>query len=778
MQLNVSPEISTLCEKALAISVRSGRTFVGVEDLFAAVLDSPDQLPQAVHERWLNNLFTVMRETRRTAWSGSLPVSAVGEPFYTPRAIAALQKAQSLVTQHGGHAGGAHLLAALLADSLSQPARIMDAFGLERSACLAALMRALGEPAAPGAVPQAHAATAQPVPVPAEAPGNDARQTPPPQDRLVRDLSDAARRGDLRQAVGRDAEIFQVLQVLARKTKNSVMLVGEAGVGKTQVVEGLAVQLAERNNGQMPDYRILELNVGALLSGTQYRGAFEEKVLHLIDEVKHSEDAVLFIDEAHLIMGAGATEGDAVDLANLLKPVLARGEIRCIAATTVREYRKFVEKDPAIERRFQMVRVEELSEADTLRVLERLQCTLEKHHRVRISSRALKSAVDLTVRYMPNLNLPDKAIDVLDQACARHQLKRLAASSGGAADITMPPVEQHVVTPHDVRKVVSQVTAIPVEEMTAEERMRLNDLDRQLARRLIGQDEAVARTVSAVKKARAGLADPNRPDAVLLFLGPTGVGKTELAKLLALYLFGSENHLQRFDMTEYAESHDVSRLLGAAPGYAGSEEEGQLAAAVRRMPFSILLFDEMEKAHPRIFDVFLPIFDEGVIRSNQGRTVSFKNCIMIMTSNVGAELLSRGPGDDEKLLMTELRRYFRPEFINRIDAVIPFYPLLAEDIRSILRLEVERLRSRLRDRRVGVRMYQRAYEHLASEGYSPEFGARELRRVFEKRVVEPIGELLLAEDFAPGDMLDVKMEHGALEISRGRPHSAVDTAAP
>lgn len=776
MQLNVSPEINALCEKALAMSVRQARAYVGVGDLFAAVLDSPEHLPPRVREHWLNPLFTVMREVHRSTWAGSLPASAVGEPFYTPRAIAALQQAGRLAERQGVPAGSAHLLMALLSDELSAPARAMDGLDLGRHACLADLKHAQGDAVFAGARQEPAAAQAQAGGAPlAAAPREEPGPAASERGRLVRDLTAAAGEGSLRRAVGRDQEIFQVLQALARKTKNSVMLVGDAGVGKTQVVEGLALELAEGEHARMPRYRILELNVAALLSGTQYRGAFEEKVMALLDELKASEDAVLFIDEAHLIMGAGATDGDAVDLANLLKPVLARGEIRCIAATTLSEYRKFVEKDPAIERRFQMVRVEELSEPDTRRVLERLQCALEQHHGVHISRRALQAAIDLTVRYMPNLNLPDKAIDVLDQACARHRLTRLAASSG-AEDVTMPPIDKHRVTPHDVRKVVSQVTAIPIEEMTAEERMRLNDLDRRLKKRIIGQDEAVTRTVSAVKKARAGLADPDRPDAVLLFLGPTGVGKTQLAKVLAEHLFGSENHLQRFDMTEYAESHDVSRLLGAAPGYVGSEEEGQLAAAVRRMPFSILLFDEIEKAHPRVFDIFLPVFDEGKIKTSQGRTASFKNCIIIMTSNVGAELLAQGPGENERELMARLRQHFRPEFINRIDAVIPFYPLLAEDIRSILHLEIERLRNRLRERKVGVRMYQHAYEYLAEEGYSPEYGARELRRVFEKRVVEPIGELLLEHDFAPGDMVDVRMEGGQLQISKGRPHSAVDRA--
>ena len=786
MQLNVSPEIGDVLEKAAAASANQGNYFVGVNHILAALLEMPDQLPEGTRERQLSNLFAVQREANRRPWTGNASIPS-GEIFYTARCIQLTSQASKLAARIGhGRPVAGHLLLALLADDCSAPARAMDQLGLDRSECIKQLRAELGflSPQAYHKVtPLPEYSEVQLRNIPAAkaaaaggstsgAAGESAIPLPGQSGPMTRDLMEAAMRGSLQETTGRDDEMFEILQVLTRKNKNNVILVGEAGVGKTQIVEGLALRLAkDQKSGTLPPFRILELNVAALMTGTQYRGAFEEKVLALIAQVKRSDHCVLFIDEIHLIMGAGATDGDGMDLANILKPELARGEFRCIGATTIQEYRKFVRKDSAIERRFQMVRVDPLSVEASYEVLKRICPTLEKHHGVHIHRRTLRAAIDLTVRYMPNRNLPDKAIDVLDQACARHRLRSLMMRKKERSDPEQPDTSgERSVTPHSVRKVVSQITAIPLEQLTADERKYLHNLDQILKKQLIGQDEAVNRTVAAVKKSRTGLADPNRPDSILLFLGPTGVGKTQLAKLLAQNLFGSSSHLIVFDMSEYSEEHSIARLIGAPPGYVGHEEEGVLTGAVQNSPFSILLFDEIEKAHTRIFDLFLPIFDEGRLRDSRGREVSFKNCIIILTSNIGAELLYESDsGVKQDALIESLRSHFRPEFVNRIDQVVPFYPLLSEDIRNILRLEVNAIRKRLQDKNIGIRMYQRAYEYIAKEGYSRQFGARELRRAVDRFVTTPISDGIVSGEFSDGDMVDILMEEDALVYRRGKP---------
>jgi ATP-dependent Clp protease ATP-binding subunit ClpC len=792
VKLNVSAELAEISDRAAALSVQQGQYYVGVEHLLAALLEEPERLPPQIREHHLNTLFTVHRETLRTAWRGGIN-SPSGEVFHTPRAIAVTTGASKIAHRMGHQfASAGHLLLAIFSQEQSAPSRAMEALGMDRKAFCEALRAAI----VPGGTAQRAPVSAPASPAKAafvaeqrELPANDALGTflpfedaaaPAPQGdkaqpRLTRDLMAAAREGRLQPVIGRDQEIVSVLQILTRKNKNNAMLVGEAGVGKTQLVEGLALKLHEQAFGDaVPPFQIYELSISALMTGTAYRGAFEEKVLSLIEGLKRNPNAVLFIDEVHLIMGAGATDGDAMDMANLLKPVLARGEIRVIGATTLAEYRKFVEKDPAIERRFQMVRLDELSPEATLKVLDRLKTGLEQHHGVHISSGAIEAAVSLTERYMPNLNFPDKAIDVLDQACSRQRLNLRAGSKSSNTFSSDPNADPTRVTRHGVLKIVSQITAIPLEEMSAEERRSIRDLDKRLKKRVIGQDEAVDRVVAAVKKSRAGLADPNRPDSVLLFLGPSGVGKTQLAKTLSRELFGSKDHLVVFDMSEYIEEHSVSRLLGAPPGYVGSEDEGRLTGAVRANPFCILLFDEIEKAHPRIFDIFLPVFEEGRLKDNRGRIASFRNTIIILTSNIGADIISNSDsGVDSNALVEALRGHFRPELINRIDEIVPFHPLLQEDVRSILRIEVNHLRHRLQDRRIKIHMYQQAYEYLGAKGYKRDSGARELRRVVDKFLTGPISELLLNESIQDGDIIDVKMEDGEIVICKGLPQQKV-----
>ncbi len=771
MQVPVSPEVNALVDAATDISVRRGHYFVGVEHLFEALTDHNNLLPPTFVNLYLEKLMTVCREMDRHGWKGAA-ASEHGEVFYTPRLANLLREAARLAGRMGGGEPKAgHVLLAILGNAPAAPSRMMERLQIDRGEIIKALRSSLS---APGKQKAPTAAQVTPDSV-AEGQSEETAGL----ESITHDLTQSARDGKLEPAIGRDKELYEILQVLARKSKNNAILVGEAGVGKTKIIEGLALAAAHgKLNDVMPDCRILELDLGALMAGTQYRGAFEQKMVALLAELKQAKNTILFIDEIHLIMGAGSTDGSGVDIANLLKPALARGDIRCLGATTLAECRKFIEKDPAIERRFQMIRVEPLTEEATFDVLMRLRPSLEKHHGVHIRQRALSAAISLTQRYMPNRQLPDKAIDVLDLACARYRVKG-AAIRNKMTSVGDEPIElKKRISTHHVRTIVSQMTAIPLEELTANDRQRIGDLERKLKERIIGQDEAVAQAVAAVKKSRAGLGDPNRPEAVMLFLGPTGVGKTQLAKELADLLFGSQDHLITFDMSEYLEAHSVSHLLGAPPGYVGSEEDGRLTGAVRNQPFSILLFDEIEKAHPKIFDIFLPILDEGRLKDSRGRTVSFRNCTIIMTSNIGANLLHRDKTDDRSALLEELRRHFRPEFINRIDEIVPFYPLMFEDVRGILALHLKQLNGRLREKGIEFRVYQGAYEHLGEQGYNAEYGARELRRVLDQLVTKPISEMLLDGRLEPGDLVEVLMEDGALAFHRTKPSATEAAGTP
>jgi len=778
VQVPVSPEINELLDDATQLSVRRGQFFVGVDHLFEAILVKVDLLPLGFCKDYHDTLRVTSQEMSRETWRGRMSTYGT-EVFYTPRCAGVTSEAARLaqrISKSSPSAG--HLLLAILADAHAMPSRAMDRLGLRRGDAINALRLELckGAPtrppsgtrqAAPTPLRERERARGGPEAVGSPQYDTEHAGTRPPES-LTRDLTERAREGELEPAIGRNQDILTILEILSRKTKNNVILVGEAGVGKTRIVEGLAwAAVHKKAGGLLRGYRLLELDMAALMAGTQYRGAFEEKLMGLLEQLRDARDTILFIDEIHLIMGAGTTEGGSIDMANLLKPALSRGEIRCIGATTMQEYRKFVERDPALERRFQMLRIDELSPSATWEVLIHLKAALEEHHGVHISRKALHAAISLTRRYMPNRQLPDKAIDAIDQACARYRLKTFSSQGQGfTLDSDTPPSDR--VTPHDVRKVVSRMTGIPIEEITAEERIRLGDLERRIKRRIIGQDEAVFRAVSAVKRARAGLGDPNRPESVMLFLGPTGVGKTQLAKILANYLFGSKDHLVTFDMAEYIEEHSVSRLLGAPPGYKGSDEEGRLAQAIRNRPFSILLFDEIEKAHPRIFDIFLPILDEGRMKDSRGREVSFRNSIIIFTSNLGASYLHRTdhPAENNQL-MEELRRRFRPEFINRIDEIVPFYPLVFEDIRTMLKLCLKEANERLRDKQIRLHVFQGAYEHLAQQGYHPDLGARELRRTVDRLVMNPVSSMLLEGQFQEGDTIEVLQENGGLVFRRG-----------
>ncbi|PPK98115.1 ATP-dependent Clp protease ATP-binding subunit ClpC [Kineococcus xinjiangensis] len=588
-------------------------------------------------------------------------------------------------------------------------------------------------------------------------------------DTYGRDLTVLAREGRLDPVVGRDAQVQQTLEVLSRRTKNNPVLIGDPGVGKTAIVEGIAQRIAA---GDVPrslrDRRVVVLDLAAMVSGTRYRGDFEERLRGVLEEVGAAEhDVILFLDEMHTLVGAGSAEG-SLDAGTMLKPALARGELQVVGATTVDEYRR-IERDAALERRFQPILVPEPSVEDTVAILRGLAGRYETHHQVRIGEEALVAAAELSDRYVTGRFLPDKAIDLVDQAAARVRLQ----AQDPEADV--PDEEQArepkavvEVTAEDVAQVVSRITGIPLAQLTQEERARLLRLEDELHGRVVGQEHAVAAVAEAIRRGRAGLADPERPVGSFLFLGPTGVGKTELARALAVALFGQDDRMVRFDMGEFQERHTVSRLIGAPPGYIGYEEAGQLTEAVRRTPYTVLLLDEIEKAHPDVSNTLLQLLDAGRLTDSRGRTVDFSNTVVIMTSNVGADriLAATAAGEDpEELhgtLMQQLAQRFRPEFLNRIDEIIVFRGLERVQLRQITSMMLERTRRRLRALGVTLEVDDAAVDWLAERGFQPAFGARPLRRTIQRELDNRLSRMLLAEELGPGQTLVVDVRDDAL----------------
>ncbi|RMI30750.1 ATP-dependent Clp protease ATP-binding subunit, partial [Streptomyces triticirhizae] len=652
-------------------------------------------------------------------------------------------------------------------------------------------------------------------------------------DRYGRDLSALARDGEIDPVIGRESEIEQTIEVLARRGKNNPVLIGEAGVGKTAVVEGLAQRMAE---GDVPEVllgrRVIQLNFSALVAGTRYRGDFEERLTGLIDEIRaQSDEVIVFIDELHTVVGAGGGGGDggggAMDAGNILKPALARGELHVIGATTLEEHRRYIEKDAALARRFQPILVPEPTTDDAITILRGLRDRYEAHHQVRYSDEALLAAVQLSDRYLTDRFLPDKAIDLIDQAGARvrmsasttsgdvralqreqEQAQRDKDQAVAAEDYEraselrdrLSELERRIeesgrrgqdreriaeVTVDDIADVVSRATGIPVSSLTQEERERLLGLENRLRERVIGQDEAVSAVADAVLRSRAGLSSGDRPIGSFLFLGPTGVGKTELARTLAEALFGSDERMVRLDMSEYQERHTVSRLVGAPPGYVGHEEAGQLTETVRRDPYSLLLLDEVEKAHPDVFNILLQVLDDGRLTDAQGRRVNFTNTVIVMTSNLGSEAISaRGPragfgrgadGDEEERrerVLRPLREHFRPEFLNRIDEIVIFRQLGSEQLRQVTDLMLNETRHQLHAQDVAVTFTPAAVDWLAERGYQPEYGARPLRRTIQREVTNELSRRLLRGELTPHTALTVDVADGRLDFRATAPADA------
>ncbi|GAB4329114.1 MAG: ATP-dependent Clp protease ATP-binding subunit [Phototrophicales bacterium] len=645
-------------------------------------------------------------------------------------------------------------------------------------------------------------------------------------DQLATDLTALAQEDKLDPVVGRETEIERVIQVLSRRRKNNPALIGEPGVGKTAIVEGLAQRIV---NGDTPkpllNKRVLQLDVGSLVAGTMYRGQFEERLKRVIEELKQS-DAILFIDEVHMLVGAGSA-GSSVDAANILKPALSRGELQCIGATTLDEYRKHIESDAALERRFQQILVEEPTIEETIEILQGIKEPYQEHHNVEITDEAIEQAALLSARYVPDRFLPDKAIDLIDEAAARLRMYkspeaaqvrraeldledvldeiRIIEESGDEAEkerlanlnimkesleATLaelkanwnPETNQPRLTGEDIAEVVAMWTGIPVMRIAGEESERLMHMEEELHKRIVGQHEAIVAISKAVRRARAGLKDPRRPIGSFMFLGPTGVGKTELTKSLAEFLFGSEDALIQLDMSEFMERHSVARLVGAPPGYVGYEDAGQLTEAIRRRPYSIVVFDEIEKAHPEAFNMLLQVMEEGQLTDARGRRVDFRNAIIVMTSNVGADTIKRGaqlgfniPQDKEesertdydelrKKVMDQLRRAFRPEFLNRVDATIVFRPLTPEEIKQIVDLELRKVSERLIEHAITLDVTEEARTWLAEKGYGPEFGARPLRRLIQNEVEDALSDGILSGEFQLASVVRVTVQDDMLKL--------------
>jgi ATP-dependent Clp protease ATP-binding subunit ClpC len=653
-------------------------------------------------------------------------------------------------------------------------------------------------------------------------------------DQLAIDLTSRAEQGRLDPVIGREMEIERVIQILARRTKNNPALIGEPGVGKTAIVEGLAQRITEGDvPGPLLSKRVLQLDVGSLVAGTMYRGQFEERLKRVIDELKQS-GAILFIDEVHMLVGAGAA-GSSVDAANILKPALSRGELQVIGATTQDEYRKHIETDAALERRFQPVMVDEPTEDETIAILRGIRSAYEEHHKLSISDEALEAAAHLSSRYVTERFLPDKAIDLIDESASRvrmykspmakqakdlfsqlrevRQNRALAQEEGNSEEVRewqdkefaienqlerlrtgWDRASSPTVTADDIAEVVSMWTGVPVMQLAQAESERLLHMEDELRAKIVGQDEAISAIARAVRRARAGLKDPRRPIGSFIFLGPTGVGKTELTKTLALFMFGSEDAAIHLDMSEFMERHTASRLVGAPPGYIGYDDAGQLTEALRRRPYSIVVFDELEKAHPEVHNMLLQIMEEGHLSDARGRKVDFRNAIIVMTSNIGADLirrqgalgfqLKREEAVEEKLSYEEmrkkltetLRRSFRPEFINRVDSVIVFRALNKEDIQKIVSLEIEKVADRLHDHNIALSATPAAMTLLADQGYDVEMGARPLRRVIQQKVEDPLSDSLLSGEFLDGDSIEVTVNaDGDFVLERAE---AAEAAAP
>ncbi len=792
---------------------RLGHNFVGTEQILLGLIGEGTGVAAKVLRSMGVNLKDARIEVEKIIGRGSGFV-AVEIPF-TPRAKRVLELSLEEARQLGhNYIGTEHLLLGLIREGEGVAARVLENLGVDLSKVRTQVIRMLGE--------TAEVSTG----------GGQGRTKTPTLDEFGSNLTQFAADGKLDPVVGRQKEIERVIQILGRRTKNNPVLIGEPGVGKTAIAEGLAQRIA---TGDIPDIledkRVVTLDIGLLVAGTKYRGEFEERLKKIMDEIRTAGNVILVIDEVHTLIGAGAAEG-AIDAANILKPALARGELQCIGATTLDEYRKHIERDAALERRFQPVMVGEPSVEEAIEILHGLRERYEQHHKLKISDEALEAAAKLSDRYISDRFLPDKAIDLIDEAGSRvrllnsqlppeakeldRELRKVLKDKDDAvrsqdfdkagelrdremeikaeirtiaqtkkADTTAGESDLPVVTEEDIAHIVASWTGVPVNKLTETESEKLLHMEDTLHGRLIGQDEAVRAVSRAIRRARVGLKNPNRPIASFIFSGPTGVGKTELTKALAAYFFGSEDAMVRLDMSEFMERHTVSKLIGSPPGYVGYNEGGQLTEAVRRRPYTVVLFDEIEKAHPDVFNLLLQILEDGRLTDAKGRTVDFKNTLIIMTSNIGSKVIEKGggglgfefSGQDESssqynrirnLVNEELKNYFKPEFLNRLDEIIVFRQLTKDEVKLIAEIMLKDVFGRLTERGIVLEVTDRFKERLLEEGYNPSYGARPLRRAIMRLVEDSLAEEILSGRVKDGDTATIDIdEAGKVKVMQG-----------
>ena len=809
-----------------------GHGYVGTEHILLGLMREENGIAHRVMQEYgmtEDMICTVLERSVGKGLSGAAPSQGL-----TPRAKSAVELAVSEAMRMGAACiGTEHLLMGLLREGSNMAIRVLETVGIDPKKMYSSVVQKINEgprAAAGGSMPLSHREDGKKGKTLAE---------------FTRDLTEAARQGKLDPVIGREKEIQRVIQILSRRTKNNPVLIGEPGVGKTAIAEGLAQRIAAADvPEELLDKRVLSLDLSGMVAGTKYRGEFEERIKKTIDEVKKAGNVILFIDELHTIVGAGSAEG-AVDAANILKPALSRGEIRVVGATTLNEYRKYIEKDAALERRFQPVTVAEPTPETAIEILKGLRDKYEAHHKLTITDEAIESAVRLSVRYINDRFLPDKAIDLMDEAASRVRMdaesaspelksleEKIAALRKEKAEVLaaqdyekaaqLRDIEQNyleqadierenwrknlavnrgTVGEEDIAKVVAGWTGIPVTRLTEDESQRMLKLEEVLHKRVVGQDEAVTAVAKAIRRSRVGLKDPKRPIGSFLFLGPTGVGKTELCKALAEVMFGSENDMIRIDMSEYMEKHTVSRLVGSPPGYVGHEEGGQLTEKVRRKPYSVVLFDEIEKAHEDVWNILLQILEDGIVTDSQGRRVDFKNTVIVMTSNVGAKNITAaenaplGFDGSEKqkeadeaarfarirdAVMAELKRTFKPEFLNRIDETIVFRQLTEEDIRRIAQRMLEITGKRMAQQGITLLADDEAVTALAKDGFDPQYGARPLRRAIQNEVEDAVAEQMLEGKLQSGDTAHICLQDGKVTIEKAAApaqEAPADTAA-